>query len=158
MSKRALTYKKHRFPVSIVACESWLYFCFNLSLREVEEMMLERGVVVSYETIRRCVGRIVRGSRGNCAARRPRLTISGILMKWLFSSVARNACYGARLIKMDMCSMKSSKPVATLGVWSRHLMDWIESESFGLLCPDGADIFIRREASKCLETSGKVIC
>jgi len=31
----------------------WLYFRFSLSFREVEELMLARGVVVSYETIRR---------------------------------------------------------------------------------------------------------
>jgi putative transposase len=53
MSQTAPTYKNHRFPIEIVARAIWLYFRFNVSLREVEEMMLERGVVVSYETIRR---------------------------------------------------------------------------------------------------------
>ena len=53
MNEQAPTYKNHRFPISIVARAVWLYFRFNLSLREVEEMMLERGVEVSYETIRR---------------------------------------------------------------------------------------------------------
>ncbi|MEP9374764.1 IS6 family transposase [Mesorhizobium sp. KR1-2] len=53
MSSPTPTYKNHRFPVEIVARAVWLYFRFNVSLREVEEMMLERGVAVSYETIRR---------------------------------------------------------------------------------------------------------
>jgi putative transposase len=53
MTSTTSTYKNHRFPIDIVARAVWLYFRFNLSLREVEEMMLERGVVVSYETIRR---------------------------------------------------------------------------------------------------------
>jgi len=53
MNEHAPTYKNHRFPISIVARAIWLYFRFNLSLREVEEMMLERGIEVSYETIRR---------------------------------------------------------------------------------------------------------
>ena len=53
MNEEAPTYKNHRFPISIVARAIWLYFRFNLSLREVEELMLERGVVVSYETVRR---------------------------------------------------------------------------------------------------------
>jgi putative transposase len=35
----------------------WLYFRFPLSFREVEELMLERGIVVSYETIRRWCGK-----------------------------------------------------------------------------------------------------
>lgn len=47
------TYKNHRFPIEIVSRAIWLYFRLNVSLREVEEMMLERGVAVSYETIRR---------------------------------------------------------------------------------------------------------
>jgi putative transposase len=53
MSQTAPTYKNHRFPIEIVARAIWLYFRFNVSLREVEEMMLERGIIVSYETIRR---------------------------------------------------------------------------------------------------------
>ncbi|WP_043782594.1 IS6 family transposase [Rhodococcus sp. JVH1] len=48
-----LSYKGHRYPVEIINHCVWLYFRFPLSFREVEEMMLERGVVVSYETIRR---------------------------------------------------------------------------------------------------------
>ena len=53
MSSTLPTYRNHRFPIEIVARAVWLYFRFNVSLREVEEMMLERGVTVSYETIRR---------------------------------------------------------------------------------------------------------
>jgi putative transposase len=52
MTDRAVSYKRHRFPGEIIAHTVWLYFRFPLSLRLVEEMLLERGVVVSYETIR----------------------------------------------------------------------------------------------------------
>jgi len=45
-------YKGHRFPAEIVSHCVWLYFRFSLSLRDVEEMMAERGVVVSYESVR----------------------------------------------------------------------------------------------------------
>ena len=48
-----ISYKRHRFPSQIIAHAVWLYFRFPLSLRLVEEMLLERGIVVSYETIRR---------------------------------------------------------------------------------------------------------
>jgi len=48
-----ISYKRHRFPPQIIGHVVWLYVRFNLSLREVEELMLERGVDVSYETIRR---------------------------------------------------------------------------------------------------------
>ena len=52
MSK-PVSYKRHRFPPEIIAHAVWLYFRFPLSLRLVEEMLLERGIVVSYETVRR---------------------------------------------------------------------------------------------------------
>ena len=47
------SYKGHRYPVEIINHCVWLYFRFPLSFREVEELMLERGVGVGYETIRR---------------------------------------------------------------------------------------------------------
>jgi putative transposase len=53
MSKPDVSYKNHRFPPQIIAHAVWLYYRFPLSLRLVEEVLLERGVVVSYETIRR---------------------------------------------------------------------------------------------------------
>lgn len=53
MQTEKISYKRHRFPPQIIAHVVWLYARFNLSLREVEELMLERGVDVSYETIRR---------------------------------------------------------------------------------------------------------
>jgi putative transposase len=52
MSK-PISYKRHRFPPEIIAHAVWLYLRFPLSLRLVEEMLLERGMVVSYETVRR---------------------------------------------------------------------------------------------------------
>lgn len=53
MKSTAVNYKRHRFPQQIISNAVWLYFRFPLSLRLVEEMLLERGIVVSYETIRR---------------------------------------------------------------------------------------------------------
>ncbi|MET0528369.1 MAG: IS6 family transposase [Microvirga sp.] len=50
---KPISYKRHRFPPEIIAHAVWLYFRFPVSLRLVEEMLLERGIVVSYETVRR---------------------------------------------------------------------------------------------------------
>jgi putative transposase len=50
---KPVSYKRHRFPPEIIAHAVWLYFRFPLSLRLVEEMLLVRGIVVSYETVRR---------------------------------------------------------------------------------------------------------
>ena len=56
MEAVAPSYKGFRFPVEIISHCVWLYHRFPLSLREVEEMMLERGVVVSHETVRQWCG------------------------------------------------------------------------------------------------------
>ena len=47
-----ISYKRHRFPPTVIQHAVWLYFRFTLSLRDVEEMLAHRGVDVSYETIR----------------------------------------------------------------------------------------------------------
>lgn len=53
MSDGSSASRTHRFPPQIIARAVWLYFRFPASLRLVEEMLLERGIVVSSETIRR---------------------------------------------------------------------------------------------------------
>ena len=45
-------YKRHRFPPSIIQHAVWLYFRFNLSIRDVEDLLVERNISVSYESIR----------------------------------------------------------------------------------------------------------
>ena len=52
---RPISYARHRFPPEIIQHAIWLYFRFALSYRDVEDMLAERGVDVSYETIRRWV-------------------------------------------------------------------------------------------------------
>ena len=46
-------YKRHRYPAEIIAHTVWAYFRFSLSFRDVEELMAARGILLSYETIRR---------------------------------------------------------------------------------------------------------
>ena len=45
-------YKGYRFPSEIISHAVWLYFRFSLSFRDVEELLAERGIVVTYETVR----------------------------------------------------------------------------------------------------------
>ncbi|UQV19382.1 IS6 family transposase [Brevundimonas albigilva] len=49
---KPLSFKRHRFPAEVIRHAVWLYFRFSLSLRDVEEMLAQRGIEVSYETIR----------------------------------------------------------------------------------------------------------
>jgi len=52
MPDRPGDYHRHRFPAEIIAHAVWLYRRFALSLRNVEELLFERGVAVTYEAIR----------------------------------------------------------------------------------------------------------
>src|SRR6059036_2921412 len=50
-----LSYRRHRFPPAIIQHAIWLYLRFTLSYRDVEELLAERGLDISYETVRRWV-------------------------------------------------------------------------------------------------------
>lgn len=49
---RPISFKRHRFPPDVISHAVWLYFRFTLSFRDVEELLAQRGIEVSYETIR----------------------------------------------------------------------------------------------------------
>jgi putative transposase len=50
-------YKRHRFPAEIIRHCVWLYYRFSLSYRDVEELMVERGITVSHEAVRYWCGK-----------------------------------------------------------------------------------------------------
>jgi hypothetical protein len=52
---KKISYKGYRFPPEIIQQTIWLYLRFTLSFRDVEDLFAERGITVSYETIRRWV-------------------------------------------------------------------------------------------------------
>jgi Transposase and inactivated derivatives len=66
------SYKGHRYPVEVISQCVWLYFRFPLSFREVEELLLQRGVIVSYETVRRWCAKFGRAYANGLRRRRPR--------------------------------------------------------------------------------------
>jgi putative transposase len=45
------TYKRHRFPPDIISYAVWLYYRFKLSHRDIEDILAERGIVVTRESI-----------------------------------------------------------------------------------------------------------
>ena len=45
-------YKNHRYPGEVISPGAWLYYRFSLSYRDVQEMLLERGIEMSHESIR----------------------------------------------------------------------------------------------------------
>jgi len=58
--KNSPGFKGRRFPPEIIEYAVWLYFRFSLSLRDVEDLLSERGIIVSHETIRFWVGKFGR--------------------------------------------------------------------------------------------------
>lgn len=48
------TYKRHRFPPEVISNAVWLYKRFNLSHRDIEDLLAQRGITVSREAIRLC--------------------------------------------------------------------------------------------------------
>jgi transposase-like protein len=50
-----VSYTRHQFPAVLIQHAVWLYLRFTLSYRDVEDLLAERGVEISYETVRRWV-------------------------------------------------------------------------------------------------------
>src|ERR671917_2759724 len=67
-----LSYSGYRFPADIIQRAVWMYLRFTLSFRDVEELLAERGIVVTYESIRRWVLTFGPAIAGRLRARRPR--------------------------------------------------------------------------------------
>jgi len=87
-----ISYRGYRFPPDIIQRAVWLYFRFTLSFRDVEDLLAERGIEVSYETIRQWAVRIGPAIARDLRSRRPRphgqrhldemfVSISG---KWMY--------------------------------------------------------------------------
>jgi putative transposase len=69
-----ISYGGYRFPPEIIQQAIWLYVRFTLSFRDVEDLLAERGILVSYESVRRWSLRpplACRGCRGNARRSRP---------------------------------------------------------------------------------------
>src|SRR5271155_2803101 len=90
-----LSYRRHRFPAEIIQHAIWLYLRFTLSYRDVEELLAERGLEVSYETVRRWVlkfgATVAQGFEDGARAR----VTDGILMRWLCGSRVGGCTSGA---------------------------------------------------------------
>jgi putative transposase len=65
-------YKNHRFPGEIISHGVWLYYRFTLSYRDVQELLMERGITVSHEAIRQWCGKFGQDYANQLRRRRPR--------------------------------------------------------------------------------------
>src|SRR5258707_3683130 len=65
-------YKGFRFPPEIISHAVWLYFRFSLSFRDIEELLAQRGIVVTYETVRQWCLKFGQSYANEFRKRRPR--------------------------------------------------------------------------------------
>ena len=67
-----MNYSGYRFPAEIIQQAIWLYLRFSLSFRDVEDLLAERGIIVSYETVRRWVNHFGPKIAADLRQRRPK--------------------------------------------------------------------------------------
>jgi putative transposase len=68
----APSYRGFRFPAEVISHCVWLYYRFSLSFREVEEMMAQRGITLSHETVRQWCAKFGQTYANGLRRRRPR--------------------------------------------------------------------------------------
>jgi hypothetical protein len=84
----SISYARHRFPPDVIRHAVWLFLRFTLSYRDVEELLAERGLDVSYETIRRWVLEFGLQFARNCAPSDHCQAANGISTRWSSQSAA----------------------------------------------------------------------
>ena len=108
-----ISYSGYRFPPEIIQRAVWLYFRFTLSFRDVEDLLAERGIEVSYETIRQWVMRFGPAIARDLRSRRPRphgqwhldemfVSIGG---KWMYLWGLVNLSANGRICAVVVCPL-----------------------------------------------------
>src|SRR3981081_937385 len=86
---KPISYARHRFPPDVILCAVWLYLRFTLSYRDVEDLLAERGLEISNETIRRWVLKF-----GPVVARNLRCVRPVPHSKWHLDEMVRSLAVG----------------------------------------------------------------
>jgi putative transposase len=125
---------RHRYLAEVISHAVWLYHVFSLSLRDVELLLAERGVVVSYETVRRWCKKFGQSFADRMRDRRPRpgdkwyldevfVRIQGV-QHYLWRAVDQNGvvlvgCYASPSPELGGCHgiPTSSSPGSARSTW-----------------------------------------
>src|SRR5215510_9770470 len=110
-----LCYRRHRFPPELIQHAIWLYLRFTLSYRDVAELLAERGLDLSYETVRRWVLKFGPVIARRLRRRRPSQATDGIWTRWWYGSPASGCICGEPSITRARCSTCWSRAGATAG-------------------------------------------
>jgi putative transposase len=149
MLPESITYPGYRFPAEVIGHAVWLYHLFSLSLRDVELILAERGVTVSYESIRQWCQRFGAEFARKLRRRRPRpgdpwhldevfLRLNGVL-HYLWRAVdqhgvvldilvqdRRNASAAKRFFKRLLAGLKDKpRKIVTDGLRRSYGRNWV---------------------------------
>jgi transposase-like protein len=112
-----ISYDGYRFTPEIIRQAIWLYLRFTLSLRDVEDLLAERGIIVSYETVRRWVNHFGPRIAAELRKRRPRPHASWYLDE-MYLKIAGRMVYLWRAVDAEgevldlLIQSKRNKPAA----------------------------------------------
>jgi hypothetical protein len=107
-------YKGFRFPAEVISHTVWLSFRFSLSYRDIEELLAQRGIAVTYETVRQWCLKFGQTYANELRRRRPQCGDKWHAGRACFSrSVGNGRMCGEPLISMATCWISLSKAAAT---------------------------------------------
>jgi hypothetical protein len=102
-----ISFARHQFPPAIIRHAAWLYVRFTLSYRDVEDLLAERGLEVSYETVRRWVLKF-----GPLFARELRRRRSRPTARWHLDEMAVDFGFNVRLGVRELKALREMSPAA----------------------------------------------
>src|SRR3954464_13641402 len=109
---QAISYARHQFPAEINRHAVWLYLRFTLSYRDVEELLTERGIETSYETVRRWVVKFGPAIGRNLRRLRPKPTGRWHLDEMVIPSAnSDGGCQGGEAGHAGLGAWASVQPV-----------------------------------------------
>ena len=110
---KKISYRGYRFPPEIIQQTIWLYLRFTLSLRDVEDLLAERGIMVSYETVRRWVNHFGPMVAADLRKRRPKPHTTWHLDEVYLKIAGRMVYFGAPWMPRAKCLMCWSRAGGT---------------------------------------------
>ena len=116
MKRDVPNYRGYRFPPEIISHAVWLYHRFGVSFRDVEDLLAQRGLTVSYEAIRLWCSSSVRHTLAGSSVDRAGWATLGTWTRSSSPSRDRGTISGAPSIKMATSSIDSSSRIATAGL------------------------------------------
>jgi transposase-like protein len=119
-----ISYRRHRFPPVIIQHAIWVYLRFTLSYRDVEELLAERGLDISYETVRCWVlkfGPVIARRLRRC---RPRPSKCWHLGEMVMRIGGKR--YRERINEVWYNYVKGLNPAADFGIFVRLDTVWLD--------------------------------